>query len=38
LKYATWPGKQTKRPHDIKSGEEEKKLPEVSEEVEEGKK
>jgi hypothetical protein len=37
LKYVTWPGKQRKRPHDIKHGEREKKQPEEGEEVEEGK-
>jgi hypothetical protein len=37
LIYATWPGKQRKRPRGIKNGEEEKKPPEVGEGVEEGK-
>jgi hypothetical protein len=38
LKYATWPGKQRKRPHGIKNEEEEKKPPEVGKGVDEGKK
>jgi hypothetical protein len=37
LIYATWPGKQRKRPRGIKNGEEEMKPPEAGEEVEEGK-
>jgi hypothetical protein len=36
LKYITWPGKQRKKPHNIKNVEEEKKQPEGGEEVEEG--
>jgi hypothetical protein len=38
LKYATWPGKQRKRPRGIKNGEEETKPPEGGEGVEEGNK
>jgi hypothetical protein len=38
LIYATWPGKQRKRPRGIKNGEEEKNPPEAGEEVEEVKK